>query len=290
MKRFQAQLISSVGAELGEGAQLFPDSFFSFVDIPNGKVFRLSQGAVILERKFDHEVSKSLPWLDGQVVLGRNFIHLINSVGDEIGQFQVSDLDSNLRCSDGCVLPDGSLLVGLVDRDLANGRGSLIRISQDLGVEVVVEGATIPNGIAVMPGGKSFIWVDSPTQTLLLFPLLEDGRVGEPREYFRIDPNLGVPDGLCVDSVGGIWVAMWNGGKVIRVGPEGRLDAIVEVGCLNVTSCAFDQLGNLLITTATAALSEEQAKLPGAGGIWMVEQRQHGFTGLETLVAKVRHS
>ncbi len=290
MKTLKAQLFSSVGAELGEGAQLFPDSFFRFVDIPNGKIFRLAHGAVILEKKFEHEVSKSLPWFDGQVVLGRNFIHLIDSSGDEVSAFQVSDLNSNLRCSDGCVLPDGSLLVGLVDRDLAEGQGSLIRITQNLEVEVVVRSATIPNGIAVMPDGKSVVWVDSPTQTLKLFPLLEDGGVGEARDYFRIDPALGVPDGLCVDSAGGVWVAMWNGGKVIRVGPKASLDAIVEVGCLNVTSCAFDQLGNLLITTATAALPEDQQKLPGAGGIWMIEQKQHGVMGLETLVAKVRHS
>jgi sugar lactone lactonase YvrE len=105
-----------------------------------------------------------------------------------------------------------------------------------------------------------------------------------------LEESLGVPDGLSVDSEGGIWVAMWGGSKVIRVSPDRKVDVQVEVGTKNITSCAFDSANNLLITTATAALSEEELGVRGAGGIWILEQAKHGFQGLKPWVFGVRHN
>lgn len=290
MQSLSASLLSELRAELGEGAQLFPDGTFRFVDIPNGKVFRLEDSNATLEQKLQHEVSKSLPWKEGQIVLGRNFVHFFDREGKERSSLQVSAESSNLRCSDGCVLPDGSLLVGIVDRDLAQGAGSLLHISPNLRITEVLTGATIPNGIAVMPGEKNVVWVDSPTQTLMMLPLNLAGEIGKPESYFAIEESLGVPDGLSVDSEGGIWVAMWGGSKVIRVSPDREVDVQVEVGTKNITSCAFDSANNLLITTATAALSQEELGVEGAGGIWILEQAKHGFQGLKPWVFGVRHN
>jgi len=290
MQSLSASLLCELRAELGEGAQLFPDGTVRLVDIPNGKVFRLEDNNPVLERKLHHEVSKSLPWEEGQIILGRNFIHFYDKQGNEGSSLQVSPESSNLRCSDGCVLPDGSLLVGIVDRDLAQGAGSLLHISPELEITKVLSGATIPNGIAVMPSGNEVVWVDSPTQTLMMLPISQAGDIGRPESYFVIEESLGVPDGLSVDSEGGIWVAMWGGSKVIRVSPDRKVDVQVEVGTKNITSCAFDSANNLLITTATAALSEEELGVRGAGGIWILEQAKHGFQGLKPWVFGVRHN
>lgn len=288
MKHVSASLICEAEAELGEGSQLFPDGSFRFVDLSRGKVFRLINDKASLEKSFNHEVSKALPWNNGQVILGRNFIHLVNEAGKEVRSFQLSNTDSNLRCSDGCVLPDGSLLVGILDMDLKEGAGSLLHISNSFQISEFLNGTTIPNGAAVMPGERQIVWVDSPTQKLVL---LDIGNLWEePKEYFEIDKSLGVPDGLTVDSDGGIWVAMWGGGKVVRISPGRTIDLVVDVGCKNVTSCCFDQDDNLLITTARAALTSEEKRLPGAGGIWAVAQTMHGFRGLKPLVSKFRHN
>jgi gluconolactonase len=35
-----------------------------------------------------------------------------------------------------------------------------------------------------------------------------------------------IPDGMCIDAEGKLWVACYNGGRVIRLDPEtGRLEA-----------------------------------------------------------------
>jgi sugar lactone lactonase YvrE len=61
-----------------------------------------------------------------------------------------------------------------------------------------------------------------------------------------------VPDGLTVDADGGVWVAVWGGGAVLRHDPGGRVREALEVPAELVTSCAFGGPGldRLYITTA----------------------------------------
>lgn len=272
---------------LGEGLQLFPTGEIYWVDIAKGEIHRIKDGQDRLIHHFDHEVSKVLPWQHGYLVMGREFIHGFNADDLEILSFRVNPDDSNLRCSDAAVLPDGSLVVGILDRDLAPGLGSLLRITTEWEIEMVVEKATIPNGAAVGNSGRSLTWVDSPTQELISFDLADAGpKQAVSHPFTKIDSNLGTPDGIAIDAAGGCWVCLWGGAKVVRVNPSGEIDAVIELGTLNPTSCTFDRDSNLLITTALATLSDVEQQAPGAGGIWIVRGDQHGQHGLPALVAR----
>jgi len=279
--RLRATLLSDCGAELGEGIQLFPDGGLRWVDLPEGKIFRLDGTTNRLLQSFDHEVSKVLPAEKGAIALGRFGPIAMDHSGQVVGSMEFLDVGSNLRLSDGAVLPDGSISVGIVDRELVKGRGSLVQITNELEVREVVTGATIPNGCGLLPSGQELVWVDSPTQTLSLLAWNEaTGILGPPRPIAEIPAEYGVPDGLCVDSQGGIWVAMWGGGKVLRLSQAGEIELIVQVGTPYVTSCSFDQESNLVITTAAAVIEKNQrSNFPGAGGIWMVPANEHGRQG-----------
>lgn len=288
MLRLTAKLLVDARAELGEGLQLFADGTMTWVDIPNGKVNELDRGQSREVHRFDHPVSKVLPWVHGYLVFGKEEVVGFNDLRQEILRVKLNSYDGNLRCSDGTVLPDGTVLIGLVEMNLEPNLGSLVRIERDWSIHTVVEGASIPNGTALAARGSSFFWTDSPTHQIREFDFDQSsGDISESRIWAELDPELGVPDGICSDTDGGCWIALWGGGSVIRINPSGRIDCQVDVGSRNVTSCAFDQDHNLIITTARATLEEDERDLRGAGGIWMVPSSQHRRQGLIPIRAKL---
>jgi sugar lactone lactonase YvrE len=81
------------------------------------------------------------------------------------------------------------------------------------------------------------------------------------------------------DAEGHLWVAIWGAGQVHRYAPDGQLAGIVDVPAPNTSSVAFvaDGLGQLLITTATVDLSDEQLDaFPDSGRLFLADV---GVTG-----------
>lgn len=280
-----AELVADIGAELGEGATLFPDGSLWWVDLLEGRTYRWHDGVNEEGPTFPHEVAKVLPGVDHPVLIGREYVQSLGPDREHLAP--VASPSSHLRGSDAAVLPDGSLVFGVVDLDLSPGRGSL-RWLRGGEVTTIVDEATIPNGIAVMPDGGTVVWTDSPTNRLDLFDIDERQGLVNRRLFAHIPAELGVPDGLCIDTEGGVWVAMWGGGAVIRVTGDGQIDAKLEIGVPHVTSCAFDADDALIVTTASVALSaQERYRYPGAGGLFRVDPSVHGSQGARTFVASI---
>lgn len=281
----KAELVAAVGAELGEGATLFPDGSIRWVDLLRGTTYRWVDGVNESGPHFPHEVAKMLPGSLDDLVVGRESVTTLSTRPCVVAA--IGAAESNLRGSDAAILPDGSLVFGVVDRNLRPEAGSL-RWTDGVREREVVGGATIPNGVAVMPDARRVVWTDSPTHRLDVFEIESNEGLVDRRPYAVIPEELGTPDGLCVDDEGGVWVAMWAGGRVVRIGVDGIVDAVVEIGTPHVTSCAFDRNDNLVVTTAAVVLSpEERRRYPGAGGLWLVEQSTHGTRGAPTYCASI---
>jgi len=64
-----------------------------------------------------------------------------------------------------------------------------------------------------------------------------------------------VPDGLCVDVDGNLWIAVWGAGQVRCYSTSGERLATVHVPAPHTSSVAFvgTDLDTLLITTASAS-------------------------------------
>lgn len=283
----KAELVEDTRSLLGEGPQLFPDGALWWVDLLAGKIFRRAHHHSDEVACSPGEVSAVLPWVSGYLALTRAGVVGFSPSGDTVMTRNLTGGDDTLRCSDAAVLPDGGIAVGIVDRDLAPGRGSLVVVHPDGDTTVIVDNATIPNGIGTTPDGSEVVWLDSPTHTLVRFTFdAATGCLTEPRNWVTLSPDLGVPDGLCVDREGGVWVAMWGGGRVIHLTPNGVHDKTIDVPVDHVTSVAFDAEDTLIITTGTAALPEEdRTTLPGAGGLWALPHHRHGTRGLPPRVA-----
>jgi sugar lactone lactonase YvrE len=173
------------------------------------------------------------------------------------------------RMNDAKCDPAGRLWAGTTSATGRPGRGRLVRWDAE-GVAEVWSGLDLTNGLGWSPDGSTFYLADSDARVLYSAPFdLESGVVGERRALVRFSEADGLPDGLCVDADGCIWLALWGGGEVRRYAPDGELVSTLEMPVSQPSSCAFGPGGTLFVTSAQAGLSEERLREePLAGSLF----------------------
>ena len=158
---------------------------------------------------------------------------------------------------------------------------SVVRLDPDRRVSKLFDGVACANGICFSPDGGTMYFADSPAPKIWSFDYDgESGTISNRKLLAEFDGQPGLPDGSCVDADGCIWNAQWNGRRVVRFTPDGRVDRVVSVPTLNPTCVAFGgaSLDTLYITTAQYLMAPEQiaanahcgalfACIPGVRGV-----------------------
>ncbi|MBD3895997.1 SMP-30/gluconolactonase/LRE family protein [Halomonas sp. ML-15] len=126
--------------------------------------------------------------------------------------------------------------------------------------------ARVAGGSARSPDGATLYRSDTPAGVIHAFDLDAQGNPARQREHIRFPSTQGYPDGMACDREGGLWVAHWEGGRISRFLPDGRLDETLTLSASRVTACAFGgaELDQLFITTAATGRDDETA----AGGLF----------------------
>ena len=109
---------------------------------------------------------------------------------------------------------------------------------------------------------------------------------GARRIFARIPKEEGLPDGLAVDSEGGVWVALFRGSEVRRYCPDGKISDRVKTPVSCPTSLCFGapDLRTLYVTSANRYLDAAARKAePLAGAVLTYEP---GIAGLP--ITKIR--
>ncbi len=245
-----------------------------WVDIPAGQVCRLDGDGAFGSWDIGQTVGAVVLRAAGGLVLAaRDGFLTLDPVSGAVAPFVTLGLPADCRMNDGACDQAGRFFAGSVADDEAPGRGALYRLDPDHSVSIVIPGVTISNGIGWSPDGSRMYYVDSPTRRVDVLDYDPATGAAEGRRPFaRIDRGDAMPDGLAVDSEGGVWVALWDGGAVLRFGPDGRLRQALELPAPRVSSCAFGGPGleTLFITTAAG---------PGSSGGELFSARA-GVTGL----------
>ncbi len=179
---------------------------------------------------------------------------------------------ANTRLNDGRVDRRGRFVAGGFDEVEGQFISSVVRLDPNGRVTPLFGGVACANGLCFSPDGKTMYFADSPARTIWAFDYAPDsGTVTNRRELVRGDDAVAQPDGSCVDADGCVWSAQWNGHRVVRYTPDGRVDRVVPVPVLNPTCVAFGgaNLDVLYITTARYRMSaEELAAEPTSGGLY----------------------
>jgi sugar lactone lactonase YvrE len=106
------------------------------------------------------------------------------------------------------------------------------------------------------------------------------GEIANRRTFAEIPPTEGFPDGLSVDSEGFVWSAHWDGWRITRYDPDGKVERVIQLPVQRPTSCAFggEDLSQLYITSAWTGLHEiDRREQPYAGDLFRIQTE---FTGL----------
>jgi sugar lactone lactonase YvrE len=218
---------------------------------------------------------------DGWIVAMNQSLWLLGESGQlrEVTQLEREGGEAMLL-NDGAADPWGSFWVGSMAANEEPGRGSVYRFRQSTGAQTMFGGVTISNGIGWSPDQTVLYYVDSGPGTIHSYNVDGRGDISDPRLFAQFDSaSEGTPDGLCIDSEGFIWVALWGGYEVRRYSPSGELVTRVSVATAQPSSCAIGGANGttLYITTAQEDLPASKFEdEPDAGRLFAVNV---GVTG-----------
>ena len=162
----------------------------------------------------------------------------------------------NVRTNDGNVDPSGNFWIGSMAYDAKPQMGDLKRVDGNFQTHTILRNVTISNGMDWSPNGEVLYYIDTPTRQVSRFKFdPESASLGQELPSIDVSDSPGMPDGMCVDAEGNLWVAFWGGGQARNFSPEGELLGVVTVPASLVTNCAFggEDLSTLYITTADAS-------------------------------------
>lgn len=191
-----------------------------------------------------------------------------------------ADLPDN-RFNDGAVDRQGRFWAGTMSNQESEPLGSLYRLDPSGAVQRMETGITVSNGIGWSPDNKTMYYTDSPRRVIYAYDFDPvSGGIDNRRIFVRIPDDAGFPDGLAVDSEGFIWSAHWDGWKISRYDPTGKVEREIKMPVQRPTSCAFGgpNLDELYITSAWTGLDKAaRQKQPWAGDLFRLKVEVRGL-------------
>ena len=278
----------SVGVSLlGESPFWQPDSggWLWWCDIP-GKVLHAVQPGSMAHAwwEFDSEPCSCAPLPDGNLILAmRDGLYRFHPPSHQLDLLAAPPYDpAHERFNDGKCDPAGRFWVGTIFEPRHTPKAALYRHA-GFGLQRMADGITVSNGLAFSPDGRTMYWSDTKAHTIYAFdfePL--GGSISRRRVFARFEPRAegqplssygGRPDGASVDVEGCYWVAMFEGGRVLRINPAGEIVAELKlpVRCPTMTCFGGADLCTLYITTSREKRpADELAREPWAGSVLQV--------------------
>lgn len=292
MITLQALLVtpaSQIVAEHGEGAVFDRRTqTLYWLDITNCKLFSLNADDEIKEICFESRISKIHPcgadefiaWGQdigvAKISISNGHVTVNKSFGNPLTH------TSGLLTNDAGIDPLGRFFFGSMSLDGAPC-ASLYSLNDAGEFLEQLSGVTISNGVVWLEKGEecSLYFADSPTRQIRKYKYcLQTGTVLDAKN-FEVTyefPNGEFPDGMCIDSKGFIFAALWGAGKVVILDSIQRkiIGEIFVPKAINVSSCVFceedskvEKSQTLYITTSKQGLSsKELEQYPNSGKLY----------------------
>lgn len=275
---FTAEPLALVGNDTGECPLWHPEeAALYWVDIPKGLIQR---------RSSDGTVNRWIaPLMIGAIALAeagglvasteRGFARLMLDDDGSAGLHPIADAlapGSGMRFNDGAPDRQGRFWSGTMQMppDPAHPAGRLYCLDGGGSARPVVDGLLTQNGLAWSPDGRVMYLSDShpAIRTIWRFDFDPDSGTPTGRRVFCADLP-GRPDGAAMDADGCYWIAATDAGRILRLTPEGRIDAEIVVPVPNPTNICFG--GADLKTMFITSLRPRGGTAPMSGGLFCVD-------------------
>lgn len=257
-----------------------------YVDIIDGSLHRWSSVTGQDEKHtFDTFCSLVVPCRKGGylISLGCSICHY-DWDSKKVTVLATVDEGLGTRINDGKCDASGRLWFGTMT--LRNDQGeremykaSLYSLEVDGSVRKHKGEITVSNGLAWSADNKTMYYIDSHPRKVFAYDFdLDSGTLSNARVAIDFDDEerklTGFPDGMTIDVDGNIWVACFNGGRLVKFNPNtGSQISSIEVPVYRPTSCCFGgpKYDQLFITCSRYELSEEELKqTPLAGSVFRI--------------------
>ncbi|KAK7066990.1 hypothetical protein SK128_002377 [Halocaridina rubra] len=198
---------------------------------------------------------------------------ILHTVDDHVPQTRLNDA----KCD-----PQGRLWAGTMGPEASPGqpemyKGSLYSVDSKLKLTSWVDRISISNGLAWSLDKKTFYYIDSCAYSVDAFEYNDDtGAISKRRKAFNYKSSgldKDIPDGMCIDAEGNLWVANFFGKKIICINPETRkIVRQVEMPAQNMTSVCWggENYDILFATSAQAGLTREEIATEPAGATFAI--------------------
>ena len=154
----------------------------------------------------------------------------------------------------------------------------VLLVRPDGSVEVAANDMMTPNGSVITNDHRTMVVAESRQRRLTAFSIASDGTLQDRRVFAQLGLDQ-VPDGICLDAQGCIWVASPRARSVLRVDANGTVVQSIATGELKPYACMLggDDRRDLFVCMAAdhdpagtrrdrrGAIGVISVEVPGAG-------------------------
>ncbi len=273
----QAEVALDARAELGEGPRWHADEQkLYWVDIARHELHRFDPSTGQDDaRTFDAPIGCFAFRRDGGLILamkdGFATLDAWDAAPVPFGA-QILSKKPDLRFNDGRTDSAGRFWAGTVNMAKSAHDAALYRLDPDGTIIGIEDGMLTCNGAAFSADGRQFRHADTPSHALRGYDVDPvAGTLSGRRIVHQFEMGTGRPDGGSFDAEGYYWSALFDGGRVVRIAPDGRIAQTVPLPVSRPTMIVFGgaDLRTAYVTSARTGLSDVAlAKEPLAGAIF----------------------
>ena len=158
------------------------------------------------------------------------------------------------RCNDMIVDASGGAYVGNFGFELDGAEAPcptvLLYVSPDGVPRVVADRLWFPNGMVILPGGRTLVVAETWAARLTAFDIAADGSLAGRRIWADLEKSV-YPDGICLDADGAIWIASPSTRECLRVIEGGIVTHRITTG-RSAFACALGTADQATLYVCTA--------------------------------------